>query len=182
MRADAHRNRERLVAAARDTFAAGGGVATMQEVARAAGVGVGTLYRHFPTREALVDAVYSAQLDEVTAAAAGLLAAHPADIALRRWMDAYAAFVEAKRGLLDTLRSGWAAGTIATPDTRARVSAVIGDMLAAGAEQGVLRADVQPDDVTATLAGVMLATATMGVGEGQVDRILDLLVDGLRPR
>jgi AcrR family transcriptional regulator len=182
LRADAHRNRERLVAAARDAFAAGGGVATMQEVARAAGVGVGTLYRHFPTREALVDAVYGAQLDEVTAAADDLLAAHPADLALRHWMDVYAAFVDAKRGLLDTLRSGWAAGTIATPDTRARVTSVVGRMLAAGVEQGVLRPDVRADDVTAALAAVMLTTVTAGAADGQVDRILDLLLDGLRPR
>ena len=153
----------------------------MQEVAVAAGVGVGTLYRHFPTREALVDAVYSAELDEVTECASELLHPGGADVGLRTWMDRYLAFVQTKRGMLDTLRSGWAAGTIATPDTRARITAVIAAFLAAGAADGTLRGDVSADDVTAALVGTMLSTAAIGSAE-QAGRLLDLLVDGLRPR
>jgi hypothetical protein len=91
-------------------------------------------------------------------------------------MDEYAAFVHAKRGLLDTLRSGWAAGTIATPDTRTRVLRVITQILAAGASQGVLRAD----DVTAALAGVLLSNAVNEAPDGQTERILDLLLEGMR--
>lgn len=153
----------------------------MQDLAAAAGVGVGTLYRNFPTREALVDAVYSAELEEVTGCAAELLEQDRADVGLRMWMDRYAAFVQTKRGMLDTLRSGWAAGTIATPDTRARISAVIAAFLAAGAAQGTLRDDVEADDVTAALAGTLLFDAALGSAE-RTGRLLDLLVDGLRPR
>jgi AcrR family transcriptional regulator len=181
LRADARRNRERLVVAAREAFATQGRVVPLEDVARAAGVGVGTLYRHFPTREALVDAVYAAELDDVTGCAGELLGAHPADVALRAWMDRYAAFGAAKRGLLDTLRSGWAAGTIATPDTRTRITAVIAEFLAAGAEQGNLRDDVPPEDVTTALVGVFLSTTALGSDE-RAGRLLDLLVAGLRPR
>jgi AcrR family transcriptional regulator len=179
-RADARRNRERLIAVARDAFASGDAAVSLETVASAAGVGVGTLYRHFPTREALVDAVYASELDEVTSCAPELLRLHPADVALRAWMDRYAAFVTTKRGMLDTLRSGWAAGTIATPDTRARITQVVARFLAAGDAQGVLRGDVLPEDVTAALAGTLLSTATIG-NPAQVGRLFDLLMAGLRP-
>lgn len=152
----------------------------LETLARRAGVGIGTLYRHFPTREALVDAAYASELDDVTASAAGLLTQHPADVAMRIWLDRYAQFVTAKRGMLDTLRSGWAAGTVATPDTRARITLVVSDFLAAGASQGVLRDDVPVDDVTAALVGVFLSTTALGQPD-QVGPLLDLLMAGLRP-
>ncbi|PRZ41203.1 TetR family transcriptional regulator [Antricoccus suffuscus] len=179
-RADAQRNRERLIAVARDAFVATDTATSLEAVARAAGVGIGTLYRHFPTREALVDAVYAAELDDVTGCAPELLRIHPADVALRGWMDRYAAFVTTKRGMLDTLRSGWAAGTIATPDTRARITQVLADFLESGATQRVLRDDVPAEDVTTALVGIFLSTATVG-NPAQVERLLDLLVAGLRP-
>lgn len=97
-RADARRNRERLLASAAAAFAAADGPVSLEAIARDAGVGIGTLYRHFPNREALVEAVYSAELAEVAASAVELLDRHPPVIALRRWMDRYAAFVAAKRG------------------------------------------------------------------------------------
>ena len=141
---------------------------------------IGTLYRHFPTREALVDAVYASELGDVTARASKLLGRHPADVAMRAWMDRYAQFMTTKRGMLDTLRPGWAAGTIATPDTRARITQVVSDFLGAGAKQGVLRDDVPVDDVTAALVGVFLSTTALGHPD-QVGRLLDLLMAGLRP-
>ncbi|HXW34044.1 MAG TPA: TetR/AcrR family transcriptional regulator [Acidimicrobiales bacterium] len=164
---------------ARDAFASGNGALPLETLAARAGVGIGTLYRHFPTREALVDAVYASELDDVTASASGLLVGHPADVAMRIWMDRYAQFVTTKRGLLGTLRSGWAAGTIATPDTRARVTKVINDFLAAGVSQGLLRDDVLVDDVVAALIGVFMSTSALGRPE-QVGRLLDLLMSGLR--
>jgi AcrR family transcriptional regulator len=137
------------------------------------------LYRHFPTREALVDAVYASELDDVTGCASELIERHPADVAMRIWMDRYSQFVTRKKGMLGTLRSGWAAGTIATPDTRERITEVVSTFLAAGAEQGVLRDDVPVDDVTAALVGVFLSTTALGQPE-QVGRLLDLLMAGLR--
>src|SRR6185312_1176153 len=111
-RADATRNRDRLLQVAREAFAAADGPVSLEGVARAAGVGIGTLYRHFPTREALVEAVYAAELDDVTGSVAGLLERLPPDAALRAWMGRYAGFAAAKRGMVDTLRAGWASGRI----------------------------------------------------------------------
>lgn len=180
LRADARRNRDAVVAAARAAFAAAGDSVPLEGIARDAGVGIGTLYRHFPTREALVEAVYAAELDDVTASAPALLAELPPDAALRAWMDRYAEFSARKRGMIGTLRAGWSAGRV-TPGTRDRVNAAIGAILGAGKRSGAFRDDVEADDVTSMLLGVFLATAASGP-TGQTRRLLDLLVDAVRPR
>jgi hypothetical protein len=95
-------------------------------------------------------------------------------------MDRYAAFVATKRGMVDTLRAGWASGSMATPTTRERITAAIAPILADGARAGSLRADVDPEDVIAMLLGVFLSTAASNTPE-QTGRLLDLVVDALRP-
>ncbi len=179
LRADARRNRENLLAVARAAFAADGATVALESIAREADVGIGTLYRHFPTREALVEAVYAAELEDVTTSAHRLLDELPPAEALRAWMDRYADFVAAKHGMIDTLRDGWAAGRI-TPPTRQRITAEVSRILAAGAQAGSLRADVAPEDVTAMLLGAVLVTATSDDRE-QTGRLLDLVTDALRP-
>jgi AcrR family transcriptional regulator len=181
VRAVAQRNREKLVAVARAAFAATPDPVPLEGIAREAGVGIGTLYRHFPTREALVEAVYAAELDDVATSAPALLAQFPPEVALRAWMDRYAAFVSTKRGMLDTLRAGWAAGRIATPKTRERITEAIATILAEGARAGSLRADVDAEDVLAMLFGVFYSTAAGDASE-QAGRLLDLVLDALRPR
>ncbi|AOW90737.1 MULTISPECIES: TetR/AcrR family transcriptional regulator [Streptomyces] len=181
LRAHARRNRENLVAAARDAFAAADDTVPLEGIARRAGVGIGTLYRHFPTREALVEAVYAAELDAVTDSAAALVEELPPEQALRAWMERYAAFVATKRTMLNTLHSGWASGRLATPVTRERITAAIGAFLAAGARTGALRADVEAEDVTAMVLGVFLSTGA-DAGPGRLERRLGLVVDALRPR
>ncbi|CAB56660.1 TetR family transcriptional regulator [Streptomyces sp. SID7813] len=180
LRAHARRNREKLVAAARAAFTAADDTVPLDGIARAAGVGIGTLYRHFPTREALVEAVYAAELDDVTASASALLDTLPPERALRAWLERYAAFVATKRSILNTLHSGWASGRLVMPATRERITAAIGTMLAQGARAGSLRGDVAPDDVTAMLLGVFLSTAADDEPE-RTERLLDLVVDALRP-
>lgn len=180
LRADARRNRDQLVAVGRAAFAAADGTVALEDIARRAGVGIGTLYRHFPTREALVEAVYAAELDDVTASAGPLLEQFPPDVALRAWMTRYTDFTATKRGMVDTLRAGWASGRIPTPTTRARITATIAAILTAGARAGSLRGDVDPDDVTAILLGACLSTADNRTPE-QTRRLLDLIVDALRP-
>ncbi|MFD0112913.1 TetR/AcrR family transcriptional regulator [Streptomyces sp. NPDC058320] len=182
LRADAQRNREHLVAVARAAFAAADDTVALEGIAREAGVGIGTLYRHFPTREALVEAVYAAELDAVTGSAPALLEEFPPDVALRAWLDNYAKFTATKRGMIDTLRAGWASGRIATPTTRERITAAIGTILTAGAEAGSLRGDVDPDDVTAIVFGAFLSTAANGNTPEQTGRLLDLVVDAVRPK
>ncbi|MFF3488911.1 TetR/AcrR family transcriptional regulator [Streptomyces sp. NPDC002701] len=180
VRADARRNRDRLLDAAREAFAATQEVVPLDMIARAAGVGIGTLYRHFPTREAIVEAVYAAELDEVVSSAPALLEELAPRAALRAWMTRYSAFYAIKRGMSATLRAGWASGSIATPATRERVTAAIALMLRAGARDGSLRSDVDPENVTMMLLGVFLST-TATDSEERVDRLLDLVVDSLRP-
>ncbi|NJP88852.1 TetR/AcrR family transcriptional regulator [Nonomuraea sp. FMUSA5-5] len=180
VRRDARRNRDKLIAAAQAAFSAADGPVALEAIAREAGVGIGTLYRHFPTRESLVDAVYAAELDSVTAIVPALLDQHPADVALRAWMERYAAFVATKRGMTETLRAGFSSGRIAPP-SRERVTTTVAKFLERGAATGTLRADVQPDDVTTMLVGVFLAI-TAGAPQDQTTRLLDLLTDALRPR
>ncbi len=183
VRADAQRNRARLIEAARAAFTASspaaGAPVSLEAIAREAGVGIGTLYRHFPTREALVEAVYRTELDGVLAQAPVLLRAHDPVPALRLWMDAYAAFVLAKRGMAESLRSLLQAGTITSSQTRQRVTDTIQIFLDAGVRAGSLRADVRADDIAASLVGVFLATPDPGQSD-QAGRMLDLLVAGIR--
>ncbi|GAA2966895.1 TetR/AcrR family transcriptional regulator [Streptomyces enissocaesilis] len=181
LRAHARRNRENLIAVARAAFAAADDTVPLENIAREAGVGIGTLYRHFPTREALVEAVYSTELDAIATSAPALLDQFPPDVALRAWMGRYEAFVATKRGMVDILRAGWASGKIATPTTRKRITAAIEAILTKGTETGSLRADVDPEDVTTMLLGVFLSTAASDTPE-QTGRLLDLIIDALRPK
>jgi AcrR family transcriptional regulator len=178
LRSDARRNRDKIVAVARTAFTVADDTVPLEGIAREAGVGIGTLYRHFPTREALVEAVYAAELDDVTDSAPAMLGEFPPDVALRAWLDRYAQFFMVKRGMINTLRAGWSAGRI-TPRTRERINAVVTMFLSAGARSGSLRADVQADDVTAMLLGIFLSTAPNDTPE-QTGRLLDLLVDAVR--
>ncbi|MFJ6854624.1 TetR/AcrR family transcriptional regulator [Streptomyces sp. NPDC091271] len=179
VRADARRNRDKILAVARAAFASTAEAVPLDAIARGAGVGIGTLYRHFPTREALVEALYSAELDEVVSSAPVLLSELPPEAALRAWMDRYAAFFQVKRGMSATLRAGWASGSIATPATRERITAVIAEILDRGARAGSLRADVDPENVTMMLLGVFLSTTASDSPE-RTDQLLDLVVDALR--
>jgi AcrR family transcriptional regulator len=181
VRSDARRNREKLVTAARDAFTAADGTVALEAIARDAGVGIGTLYRHFPTREALVEAVYAAELDDVATSAPVLLGKLPPEAALRAWLDRYAAFFETKRGMGDVFRAGVASGRIATPVTRKRITGAIGTILAAGARAGTFRADADPEDVTMMVLGVFLSTVDDREPE-RIGRLLDLVVDALRPQ
>ena len=182
LRAHARRNRDELLAAARRALAETDSdrSVSLEGIARDAGVGIGTLYRHFPTRQALFEAVYGSQLDELTAGAAQLLETQPPAIALRRWIGTYADFARTKRGVHETLKAGMAAGRLNPSTTRARINAALAPLLAAGASDGSLRTDITADDVTTMLVGIFLATATSPDGE-QTARLLDLLMAALRP-
>ncbi len=176
MRADAHRNRERLLETATAAFAAADGTTvSLEAIARDAGVGIGTLYRHFPSREALVEAVYRSELAEVSATASELLQRHKPMIALRQWMDRYASFVAAKRGMAESLGAMFASGTVAPSDSRSSITGAVELLLRAGADDGSLRHDVLAEDVVSSLLGIFL---TSGSPE-QAKRMLDLLSAGI---
>lgn len=179
LRADAARNRQRVLAAAAHAFSAGGEV-SMRAIARNADVGVGTLYRHFPTRESLVDAVYQDQVQRLTVGAHDLLKTLAPAAALREWMDLFADWLATKHGMLDTLRVMIAAGEIGHAQSRAKLLGAIGMVLNAGAAAGDLRSDVSAEDIAASLTGIFTVAGDPRQ-HPQATRLLDLLMDGLTP-
>ncbi|WP_327293803.1 MULTISPECIES: helix-turn-helix domain-containing protein [unclassified Streptomyces] len=179
LRADAHRNRQHLLEVARRSFSSAGGKVTLEAIAREAGVGIGTLYRHFPTREALVEAVYRAELSGLCGSTGELLASRSPDRALREWMDRFADYVATKREMADALRAVIASGAVTSSQARHDLSAAVRVLLDAGAADGTLREDVRAEDVVAALVGVFLACGRPEERD-QAGRMLDLLLDGLR--
>jgi AcrR family transcriptional regulator len=179
LRADAQRNRDRLLEAAVQALSRDGAEATLDAIAKEAGVGIGTLYRHFPTREALVEAAYRNELDRLCDPVPQLLEAAPPDEALRIWMDRFVDYMTTKHGMSDALRWLVASGGNPFAHSRDRLVGALGELLRAGAEAGTLRSDVEPVDVLISLSGVTLVAGEPGNRE-QVGRVLDLLMDGLR--
>ncbi|WP_137812344.1 TetR/AcrR family transcriptional regulator [Gandjariella thermophila] len=177
MRADARRNYERLVATARDVFTEQGPDAPLDDIARRAGVGPGTLYRHFPTREALVEAVYRGEIADLSARAYQLLEDFsPAD-ALVAWLAEQVRFATLKRGLAATLKAvvDRDSETFAWCHTTLRDAAAA--VVTRAQEAGAIRPDVTPTDVLRLCHGVAVATEH---APDDADRLLSVLLDGLR--
>jgi AcrR family transcriptional regulator len=177
-RADAARNRDLLLAAATRAFAASVTEPSMRAIAREAGVGIATLYRHFPTREPLVDAVYQDQVQRLTSGARELLAQLPPAQAMRQWMDLFAEWLATKHGMLETLSAMLESGEIA--GARAELLEAITAILDAGRAAGDLRGDVSAEDISASLIGIFTVTGKPA-NHALADRLLNLLLDGLRP-
>ncbi len=174
-RADARRNREKLLLAATELFAASGNSVSLDAVAKRAGVGIGTLYRHFPTRDALVEAAYRNEVAQLCEAAGERLAEHQADVALAEWMDRFVSYSTAKKGMRDALQSVVAGGSDLFADARGQIVGAIALLLAAGVADGTLRPDVDAEDVMRAMGAVWLID-----DEDQARRLLRLLMDGLR--
>jgi AcrR family transcriptional regulator len=179
LRADAQRNRDRLLEVAVRAFSSGGPDVTLESIARDAGVGIGTLYRHFPTREALIEAAYRNELARLCDSAAELLQTRPADVALRAWMDRFIDYLATKHGMADALRAVIASGGNPFAQSRESLLAAIGTLLKAGTADATLRGDVALADVMASLSGVSLVAGAPDQRD-QAGRLLDLLLDGLR--
>jgi len=180
-RADRKRNRDLIVTAARESFAradAAGQNVSMNEIARAANVGIATLYRHFSSRDELADAVYESKLDEVTARVLDATADQDALTTLRAWIDQYASFMLATRGMMDTLRAAWQSTKASTSPTTAKIARIIDDLLVAGAREGTIRDDVDALDVTIAILGLLSTTAPEDTGD-RARRLLNLLADSL---
>jgi AcrR family transcriptional regulator len=180
-RADATRNRDHLLAVATRVFASADRESSMRAIARQAGVGIATLYRHFPTREALIDAVYRDQVTRLTTGARELLDQLTPAAALRCWMDLFGDWVATKNGMLDTLLVMIESGEIAHAQTRTELLAAITEMLDAGRAAGDLRPDVDAEDIAASLIGIFTVAHPPGRA-AQAARLLNILMDGLRPR
>jgi AcrR family transcriptional regulator len=179
LRADAQRNRDKLLTAAIQAFAEEGEDVALESIAARAGVGIGTLYRHFPNREALVVAAYRNEVDALCAAAADLLASRPADEALRVWADHFADYIATKRAMGDALRSAAASDSPLFAETRTRIVGALTLLLQSGAAAGTLRADVDPRDVMRVINGIWHVPDCPD-WRADVGRMLDLVIDGLR--
>lgn len=177
MRRDVSRNRATLLEAARELLGEGGDL-QLSAVARRAGVGQGTLYRHFPTRDALLGALYTQEIDDLVALAEELVADHAPDEALRRWLDRLASYARVKRSVMEVVDAAvWADVSAAT---HSKLGAALTLLLGAGASDGRLRADVDPRDVI--LLSWFLAHVDPDEWDARVPRLLDVLLTGLLTR
>jgi AcrR family transcriptional regulator len=178
MRADAQRNYLRLVDAARQVFAEQGGGASMEAIAKQAGVGVGTLYRHFPKRIDVVEAVYRDDVDVLVGRAdEGIDTQGPWD-ALEGWLRAYVAYARAKRTFLNELHEAFEKNPELKPASRERIGQACGRVLAGAQAVGVARTDIDGDDLMQLVSPMCMAA---NLTEEQGDRLLLMILDGLRP-
>lgn len=177
VRADAQRNLDSLLRSAMGVFAVSGVDAPVREIAEKAGVGIGTVYRHFPQRSDLVAAVFRHEVDACADAAPVLAAEHEPGEALARWMQRYAAFIAAKRGLATALHSGDPAFDSLPVYFDKRLRPALQTLLDAAIAAGEVRADVAADDLLKAVASLCMHHDG---GPAYAQRMVALIVDGLR--
>ncbi|WP_375157068.1 TetR/AcrR family transcriptional regulator [Bradyrhizobium sp. RDT46] len=178
-RADAVRNRERVLEAAKAVFSAGGPEASLEAVAKRAGVGIGTLYRHFPTREDLFEAVYRREVDQLSELAEQLKNAKDPVDALRRWLRSNVEFVATKKGMSAALALTFQSSSELAAFSMDRLTKAIGSLLDRAVAAGEMRGDISPEDLLRALVGMCYMHDQPG-WQSSVLRMLDVFVDGLR--
>ncbi|HWS35716.1 MAG TPA: TetR/AcrR family transcriptional regulator [Actinoplanes sp.] len=181
LRADARRNRDALLAKARELFASGCFDMRFDDFAKLAGVGTGTLYRHFPTRAALAEAVYREELTAICDRARELRATLPAMEALAEFLHGFVSHLYANLGLAGTLATLMASRTDTLADGGRELDRVVTDLLTAGVEEGAIRADVSAGAVMMVLQGICAVCDQRG-SRADADGAVTLVLDGLRPR
>lgn len=179
LRADAQRNRDRLIEVATTSFTDSGVDVALEDVARRAEVGIGTLYRHFPTREALVMAVYRKQIDDLEVAANQLPLTHGPAEALRLWMRGFVEYGAVKRGLVVLLRAMMETESDLFDHTRTTLRQSAEKLMRAAADAGEIRPDFAAADVVRALGGICMATDSAGADRAALV-LVDLVFDGLR--
>jgi len=179
LRADALRNREKLIETAAAAFAEGGVQTSLEDIARRAGVGIGTLYRHFPTREHLVEVVYRRELEALCTAAEELSRIHPPDVALGEWMQRLVGYIATKRGMADSLRILMTTNSELFAEASGKIPQALRGLVEAAAAAGAIRRDIDATDVMQALSGVYSAPHTPDWHE-RSRRLVSLLMDGLR--
>jgi AcrR family transcriptional regulator len=177
-RADARRNYEKVLAAAREAFAEGGESTALEEIARRAGVGIGTLYRHFPNRQALVEALYLDEVEEVCRSAAELDGGDPWE-ALERWFERFIAYMATKRALAAELLNYLDQDAPLFQVCRTSLFEAGEPLLKRAQEAGVVRPDVNIGEVIQMVVGIAKIPTS---DPGQNERILRVALDGLRYR
>ena len=177
-RADAVRNRERVLEAAKAVFSAGGAEASLEAVARAAGVGIGTLYRHFPTRQALLEATYLEEVEALCATAEELSDLEPWD-ALVAWLRRFAEYASTKKALSTELLATIGMQSPLFADCHTAIFAAGGPLLERAQAAGVVRPDVTANEALRLVSGVLMVRSAE---PDEINRLLDLAMDGLRYR
>jgi AcrR family transcriptional regulator len=179
-RADGQRNRERLMEAAKAAFADVGADVSLEEIARRAGVGIGTLYRHFPSRDAIVEAVYRREVVQLASSAERLLGQMSPGDALQQWMRLFVDYIATKKVIAAALGAlaGGTADLYAT--SGAQISGALSLLVERAAAAGDIRASADPGDLQRALVGFTYGNASPG-WQASALRLIDLLMDGLRP-
>src|SRR5665213_2685630 len=179
LRADAQRNRAALLECAGQAFAEHGSAASLDDVDKRAGVGIGTLYRHFPTRDALVEAAYRRGVEQLCDLADQLLLDEPGDRALELWMLNFVGYVATKRGLAATLKLASDTHADLFAYVHDRIRTAVGSLVASAASTGRIRGDVDGLDLIRALGGICMVSDQAG-WQDQARRLVSLLMDGLR--
>jgi AcrR family transcriptional regulator len=178
-RADSTRNRQLLIDAAKAGFSEVGLNVSLEEIARRAGVGIGTLYRHFPSREAVVEAVYRREVEQLAGAVPQLLETSPAGEALHKWMHLFVDYIATKRVIAPSLATA-AGRTSALYATSAElITRAVSTLLKRAVASGDVRKDIDPSDLLRALVGVSYGNPAAG-WEASARRLVDILMDGLR--
>ncbi|MFD7714052.1 TetR/AcrR family transcriptional regulator [Streptomyces sp. NPDC059785] len=180
LRAHAQRNRDALIDAAYEAFTAGEADVRVEEIARRAGVGVGTFYRHFPTREAIIEAVYDGQVRDMCASAPARLATEPPEDALRAFLEQLIQHAVDSRSMAVALKTLMDLGSPVFSRGREAMTDTIRQLMAAGAAAGTIRADITADTVFRAMGGICASHGQPG-WENTAREVVRLLCDGLRP-
>jgi AcrR family transcriptional regulator len=179
-RTDARRNRERILEVAKEAFTRYGAEASLDDIARQSGVGPGTLYRHFPTRDALIEAVYCSEVEKLAAAEQKFAAEKPPLEALRAWMLLFVDHIAAKQIIAPALNSVVGGPSKLFEGTRSQVQRAIESLVKRAIKSGDLRKDVEPFDLLRALIGVAHVPAGPD-WQQSARRLVDILIAGCRP-
>jgi AcrR family transcriptional regulator len=178
-RADAARNRRRLLETAKSAFAEKGVGASLEEIAGTAGVGIGTLYRHFPTRDALIEAVYRNESEQLALAATRLAEKHPPVTALREWLLVFVNYLDAKHGMAEVLNSPVGGASALYAESGVQMKQAVADLVAAAVASGEIQVDIDPLDLLRALAGGVGKGAGLG-SKWAASHLVDILIAGMR--
>lgn len=179
LRADAARNRQKLIDVATTAFTTDGVDVPLEDIARRGGVGIGTLYRHFPTREALVLAVYQHQIDQLRRASEELPTRYPPADALHEWMRSFVRYAEIKRGVVALLRTLLEARSDVLDDARQTLRSSAQRLIDAATTAGTIRSGVDAPELIRAIGGICMVTDRPG-DDATALTLVDLVFDGLR--
>lgn len=179
-RTDAQRNRERILEIAKDAFTRSGANASLDDIAKEAGVGAGTLYRHFPTRDDLIEAVYRSEVEKLAAAERKFAAAMPPIEALRAWMLLFVDYIAAKQIIAPALNTFVGGPSKLYEGSRAQIQGAINSLVKRAIKSGDIRKDLEPFDLLRALIGVSNVASTPDWRQS-AKRLVDILIIGSRP-